>query len=147
MSEFPVPKEYELAYRNKERKEDILSDTMGVPFQKIKQFGTTEKGEMENKLILGDNLQVTKHLLKLKKEGKLKNNDGSDGFKLICIDPPFATKQEFMGRLGEQAYSDKIVEAEFLEFIRKRLLFCMSFLQTMELFTFMLTTENLITSK
>ena len=120
MSE-PIPREYEIFYRDKERKEDILSYTMGLPFQKAKQLGTTKKNEWENKLILGDNLQVTKHLLKLKKEGKLRNNDGSDGFKLICIDPPFATKQEFQGSSGEQAYSDKIIGSEFLEFLRKRL--------------------------
>ena len=117
-----VPKEYELIYGAKERKEDILSNTMGLPFQKVKQFGTTKKNEWENKLILGDNLQVTKYLLKLKKEGKLQNPDGTDGFKLICIDPPFATKQEFRGRIGEQAYSDKIIGSEFIEFLRKRLI-------------------------
>lgn len=122
MSEFSIPKEYEIVYKNKERKEDVLSDTMGVPFQKIKQFGTAERDVWENKLILGDNLQVTKHLLKMKRDGKLKNADGSDGFKLICIDPPFATKQEFRGRVGEQAYSDKVVGSEYLEFIRKRLI-------------------------
>ena len=73
-------------------------------------------------MILGDNLQVTKHLLKLKRDGKLKNINGSDGFKLIYIDPPFATKQEFQGGLGEQVYSDKIIGSEFIEFLRKRLI-------------------------
>ena len=97
MSDELIPKEYELFYKNKSRKEDVIVDTMGLPFQKVKQFGST-KTEWENKLILGDNLQVTKYLLKLKKEGKLRNKDGSDGFKLICIDPPFATKQEFRDR-------------------------------------------------
>lgn len=117
----PIPREYEIFYRDKERKEDILSDTMGLPFQKVKQFGTTKENEWENKLILGDNLQVTKYLLKLKKEGKLRNKDGSDGFKLIYIDPPFATKQEFQTNSGYLAYNDKIHGSEFIEFIRKRL--------------------------
>ncbi len=122
MSTEPIPREYEIFYRDKERKEDVLSDTMSLPFQKVKQFGASKKDEWENKLIIGDNLQVTKYLLKLKKEGKLQNPDGSDGFKLICIDPPFATKQDFHGSTGEQAYSDKIIGSEYLEFIRKRLI-------------------------
>ena len=115
-------KEYELTYSVKERREDILSDTMSLPFQKIKQFGSTKKNEWENKLILGDNLQVTKYLLKLKKEGKLQNPDGTDGFKLIYIDPPFATKQDFRSNSGQMAYSDKIVGSQFIEFLRKRLI-------------------------
>ena len=121
MSDELIPKEYELFYKDKSRKEDIIAYTMGLPFQKVKQFGST-KTEWENKLILGDNLQVTKYLLKLKKEGKLRNKDGSDGFKLICIDPPFATKQEFRDSSGTQVYSDKINGSEYIEFIRQRLI-------------------------
>lgn len=116
-----VPREYEIIYRGKERKEDILADIMGLPLQKIKQFGTVNS-KWENKLILGDNLQVTKRLLKMKKEGKLQNEDGTDGFRLIYIDPPFATRQEFSGKDKELAYNDKIVGSEFLEFLRKRLI-------------------------
>lgn len=120
MSE-PVPREYEIFYREKERKEDILSDTMGLPFQKVKQFGI-ENSEWENKLILGENLQVTKYLLKMKKNGQLKNSDGTDGFRVIYIDPPFATKQEFTGKEGAFAYNDKIIGSHFIEFLRKRLI-------------------------
>ena len=36
--------EYELIYGCKEREEDILSDTMAVPFQLVKQFGKAKKG-------------------------------------------------------------------------------------------------------
>ena len=46
-------------------------------------------------LMFGDNLQVMKHLLDLKRAGKLRNSDGTDGVRLVYIDPPFATKQEF----------------------------------------------------
>ena len=59
----------------------------------------------------------------MKKEGKLKNSDGSDGIKLVYIDPPFATKQDFRGNQGQQAYQDKVAGAEFIEFLRKRLIF------------------------
>jgi len=120
---FETEKEYELVYAGKERKEDILADTLSVPFQPIKKFGEVKKGEWHNMLIFGENLQALKHLLKLKEQGKLRNPDGRKGVKLIYIDPPFATEQEFRGSKGERAYQDKIAGAEFLEFLRKRLIF------------------------
>jgi len=41
---------------------------------------------------------------------------------LIYIDPPFATKQEFMAKNGKKAYQDKIIGALFLEWLRRRLI-------------------------
>lgn len=121
---FPTTKkEYELKYAGKERKEVILNDTMSVPFQAIKHFGKISNGEWTNMLIFGDNLQALKHLLRLKDESKLKNSDGSNGIKLVYIDPPFATKQDFKGNQEQKAYQDKIIGAKFLEFLRKRLIF------------------------
>lgn len=120
---FETEREYELTYANKERKEDILADTLSVPFQPIKKFGEAKENEWRNMLIFGDNSQALKHLLKLKEQGKLRNPDGRNGVKLIYIDPPFATEQEFRGAKGEKAYQDKIAGAEFLEFLRKRLIF------------------------
>ena len=120
---FETEREYELTYANKERKEDILADTLSVPFQPIKKFGEAKEDEWRNMLIFGDNLQALKHLLKLKEQGKLRNPDGRNGVKLIYIDPPFATEQEFRGAKDQRAYQDKIAGAEFLEFLRKRLIF------------------------
>jgi len=74
-------------------------------------------------LIFGDNLQVLKTLLQMKQEGKLKNADGTPGVRLVYIDPPFATRQEFRGSQDQKAYQDKIAGARFLEFLRKRLVF------------------------
>lgn len=128
---FPTTKkEYELKYAGKERKEKILSDTMSVPFQAIKHFGKVKEGEWVNKLIFGDNLQALKHLLKLKNEGKLKNADGTDGVRLVYIDPPFATKQDFQGNQGQKAYSDKIAGSHFIEYLRKRLILIKELLAT-----------------
>ncbi|HQG58790.1 MAG TPA: site-specific DNA-methyltransferase, partial [bacterium] len=42
--------------------------------------------------------------------------------KLIYIDPPFATKDEFQSKEGAKAYNDKKKGAEFVEFMRKRLI-------------------------
>jgi len=73
-------------------------------------------------LIFGDNLQVMKTLLEMKKAGRLCNADGTPGVRLIYIDPPFATKQEFEGSQDQKAYADKVFGAQFVEFLRKRLI-------------------------
>jgi len=121
---FENKREYELVYAGKERAEDILADTMAVPLQPVKTFQSDESSDdWTNMLIFGDNLQVLKTLLQMKHEGKLKNADGTPGVRLIYIDPPFATKQEFCGNRGQKAYQDKIAGSRFLEFLRKRLIF------------------------
>jgi len=110
----PERKEYELVYAGKDREEDILADTMAVPLQPIKTFGKNGNG-WTNKLIFGDNLQAMKSLLD--------NPEVKGRVKLIYIDPPFATKQEFRGSQDQKAYQDKIAGAKFVEFLRKRLVF------------------------
>jgi site-specific DNA-methyltransferase (adenine-specific)/adenine-specific DNA-methyltransferase len=115
--------EYELVYGIKQREEDILADTWSVPFQPVKQFGNVKKDEWHNQLIFGDNLQALKHLLNLKEQGKLKNEDGTDGVRLIYIDPPFGTGDIYDARSGAPAYSAKLQGAAFIEFLRKRLIF------------------------
>lgn len=121
---FDTKKEYELIYADKEREEDILADTMAVPLQRVKTFLNGKNGNgWTNMLIFGDNLQVLKTLLQMKEKGKLKNADGTPGVRLVYIDPPFATKQEFRGSQDQKAYQDKIAGARFLEFLRKRLVF------------------------
>ena len=42
--------------------------------------------------------------------------------KLIYIDPPFGTNSDFEGSDGQKAYSDKSKDADFIEFIRRRLI-------------------------
>jgi len=124
----PERQEYELVYASKEREEDILAETMAVPLQPIKAFGdngdpSADSGQSDwhNMLIFGDNLQAMKTLLRMKEDGNLVNADGSQGIRLVYIDPPFATKQEFRGSQDERAYQDKIAGAKFIEFLRKRL--------------------------
>lgn len=121
---FPINnKEYELNYLGKMRKEDILSDTdevNSIPFQLERTIGDAVDGEWRNLLIFGDNLQILKSLyfnqdplIMDKVKGKV---------KLIYIDPPFSLKQEFKGKKGEKAYADKVKGAEFVEFLRRRLI-------------------------
>ncbi len=66
----------------------------------------------DNKYIFGDNLFVLKSLLDTH-YGKI---------DLIYIDPPFATGRDFNSIDDHSAYSDKLIDNEFLEFIRKRLI-------------------------
>ena len=118
----PEKREYELAYHGKDRKEDIIADTLAVPLQPVRTFGRNGV-DWHNMLIFGDNLQVMKTLLELKKRGQLRNADGTDGIRLVYIDPPFSTQQDFKGTEDQKAYQDKIAGAQFVEFLRKRLVF------------------------
>ena len=116
----PERREYELIYHGKESEEKILADTMAVPFQPVSTFGQNGVA-WHNKLIFGDNMQAMKTLLQKKESGELINADGTSGVRLIYIDPPFSTRRDFKGSRDQKAYQDKIAGAEFLEFLRKRL--------------------------
>jgi len=107
-------KEYELTYAGKTREEDIIADTLAAPLQDVRTFNTDNKFKdgWVNKLIFGDNLMALKNLYE--------DSNVKGKVKLIYIDPPFATKQDFM-KDEEKAYRDKIVGAKFLEFTRKRI--------------------------
>ncbi len=118
----PEKREYELVYYGKERVEDILANTLAVPLQPVRTFGKNGDG-WHNMLVFGDNLQVMKSLLELKKTGKLCNADGTPGVRLIYIDPPFGTGDEYGSSDGEKAYSAKMKGSYFVEFMRKRLVF------------------------
>ena len=117
----PSRKEYELTYFGKESEQAIISQTFAVPLQENRRFGETTENDWLNKIIFGDNLQVLKTLVEMKHRGELKNADGTNGVRLVYIDPPFATKQDFSNK-DSKAYSDKLAGAEFLEWLRKRLI-------------------------
>ena len=80
---------------------------------KLKTLRTYGRGS-NNRLIHGDNLGIMKSLLDSGLCGKI---------DLIYIDPPFGTGQEFIGFDETKNYSDKIMDADFLEFLRQRLVF------------------------
>lgn len=92
-----------------------------APLQFIRSFANGKNGNWKNLIVQGDNLQFLKTcymnqdpLIKDEIKGKI---------KLIYIDPPFATKSDFIGKDGETSYSDKIERAEFIESLRERLIF------------------------
>ncbi len=108
-----------LSYENKNSEEEILSRNLSVEL-------SGEWNDANNKLIQGDNLYVLKTLLdKYPLKSKI---------DLVYIDPPFATKKNFT--VGEErtstisnslsdklAYSDSLIGADFLEFLRIRLIY------------------------
>lgn len=108
-----------LTYEGKKTEKDILENTEKAVLKSVSGAGA------KNKLIQGDNLAVLKTLLE---DYKLAGKVG-----LIYIDPPFATNGHF--KISEDrastisksngdaiAYSDILVGAEFLEFLREILI-------------------------
>ena len=121
-SEFiEATKDYKLVYKGKARKEDIVAGTPVAPFQKVRSSNSDNPfdDDWRNMLIFGDNLLALKTLYDDQRgENKYKTKNR---IKLIYIDPPFATKQDFM-KDREKAYRDKVIGAQFIEFLRKRLI-------------------------
>lgn len=125
---FPtVQKEYELAYAGKMRKEDILANedwVFPVPLQVEKIFNGDEYEAFEdgwrNMIVFGDNLQFLKTIYENKDE--LIKDKVKGKVKLVYIDPPFATTDEFKNKDWAKAYNDKKKGAEFIEFLRRRLI-------------------------
>lgn len=107
-----------IAYDNKQTEKDIIS---GNSKAKLKIISGKEA---KNKLIHSDNLSALKTLL----------DDYAGKVDLVYIDPPFATNGHFKisddrantisSSNGDAiAYSDTLIGADFLEFLRERLIF------------------------
>lgn len=114
-------KDYRLVYKGKAQKKNIIAQTPAAPFQLMRSFNTDNpfEDDWRNMLIFGDNLLALKTLYEDQRgDNKYKTKNK---IKLIYIDPPFATKQDFM-KDREKAYRDKIIGAQFIEFLRKRLI-------------------------
>jgi len=116
-----LTKVYQLVYEGKMRREDVIAETLEAPLQEVRTFNTENAfpDGWRNMLIFGDNLMALKAIYE--------DQRGPDKYgtrnriKLIYIDPPFATKQDFM-KDREKAYRDKVIGAQFIEFLRKRLI-------------------------
>jgi len=115
-----IGKEYRLVYDGKLKREEVLARTPAAPWQLVRSF-CAERPHADgwrNLLVWGDNLLALRELLN--------DQQGPDCFgtkgkiKLIYIDPPFATRQDFM-KDKEKAYRDKVLGAQFIEFLRRRL--------------------------
>jgi site-specific DNA-methyltransferase (adenine-specific)/adenine-specific DNA-methyltransferase len=98
-----------------------MARTPALPFQLTRSFGSLGPDTWHNLLISGDNLPVLRRLIDMKAEGQLLNADGAKGVRLIYIDPPFASDDDYETKAGKIAYADKIKGAVFIEGLRKRL--------------------------
>ncbi len=117
----------ELVYRGKTPVEEVLSETPGVRLKKVRAYPESLAGlAWANMLISGDNLGTLKTLLNMKEKGAFEDPSdaaGGAGVRLVYIDPPFSTRLTFKGKTKKTAYTDTLVGAEFVEFLRKRLIF------------------------
>jgi len=112
----------ELVYKKKRSVRDILRQVKPAKLDTI----CTQGIDPSNKLIKGDNVQVMQALLQ---------DYGMGGkIDLVYIDPPFSTNNVFKHNVARTstispsnsdavAYSDTLKGAEFLEFLRERLVF------------------------
>jgi adenine-specific DNA-methyltransferase len=102
----------------------ITQDVKSLFFEHIGTFGESRLDGWTNKLILGDNLLALELLLQ--------DPTISSRVRLIYIDPPYSTNQEF--RIGTErtatvssshedrlAYRDKLLGADYLKFLHDRL--------------------------
>lgn len=97
-----------LEYENKSDIKETLYSSQNSRIEKVEINHAKEY----NKFIFGDNLLVLKQIL----------NDIINKVDLIYIDPPFGTGQEFSNMDRDLAYSDNLVNHQFLDFLRKRLI-------------------------
>ncbi len=97
-----------LEYAHKSEEEQVLASTLHGELISIGTVPDT----IEKQFIFGDNYLVLHKLLETHR-GKI---------DLIYIDPPFGTGQDFNTIDEDTAYSDQLVNSEFLDFLRKRLI-------------------------
>ncbi|HEC82628.1 MAG TPA: site-specific DNA-methyltransferase [Thermoplasmatales archaeon] len=115
-----------IEYNGKKSERAILNKPIkGYVLKEIKSYGNSRLDGWKNMLIFGDNFIALKLLLK--------NPQIKGKVRLIYIDPPFSTNQVFkagnnriatISRSEDDliAYKDTLSGAEYLEFLRERLI-------------------------
>lgn len=122
LTKFKIPT---IEYAGKRPEGVILASAsilgQAAPLQVIRKFGEPNEDGWQNMIVQGDNLQFLKTcylnqdpLIKDKVKGKV---------KLIYIDPPFGTGDEYEGNDGEMSYSAKIAGSEYIESLREGFIF------------------------
>ncbi len=99
----------DLAYPGKLSRQEILSEPSASAFE------VAHKTASINRLYCGENLAALKLLVR---------DDTIQGkVALVYIDPPFATRGIFLSRKQKMAYDDNLCGADYVENLRKRLVF------------------------
>lgn len=108
----------QLVYDGKRATSDIVA-TQPAKLMLMRQPSSASdpcdpKRETGNRLYYGDNLSVLAALMQdVEVRGKV---------RLIYIDPPYATQSVFQSRSQVDAYSDLLIGAHYIEFVRERLI-------------------------
>src|SRR4030042_1582708 len=97
-----------LSYSGKIPEDTIISTLPSVIVSRWKHPFTNR-----NRLYFGDNLGILAALLL--------DSEVKGQVRLIYIDPPFSTQSTFYSRKQLHAYEDVLTGAEYVEFLRKRL--------------------------
>ena len=102
-----------LSYEGKQSETEILK-TSPVQTSEIWRSIPDAETAAQNRLYYEDNLLILASLI----------NDSSIAGKirLVYIDPPFATKSVFQSRSQDNAYCDLLSGAQYLEFLRQRII-------------------------
>jgi len=98
--------DFQITYANKATVSEILAGDRSRTFDYLPKTS-------EGRLYYGDNLPLLRTLLD--------DREVCGKVDLVYIDPPFATGCDFESRNQTHAYSDNLMGASYIEFIRKRL--------------------------
>ncbi|HMH20787.1 MAG TPA: site-specific DNA-methyltransferase [Puia sp.] len=105
---------YTLDYTGKVPLEAILKAECSIEYKLLLRQNISLEENIGNYIFYGDNLDVMRHLLdKMDLKGKI---------ALIYIDPPYGTNSIFQSRENTESYKDDLIGANYLEFLRQRLI-------------------------
>ena len=103
---------YHIEYDGKESIESILNKKVKTVYKKKEEVSVPSSNDIKGTFYLGDNLASLHYLLE---------KYGSEILDAVYIDPPYAKQAMFATKKQAKAYDDNLSGAEYLEFIRKRL--------------------------
>lgn len=106
--------DYELTYSGKVKPNEFLDHQKQSCEEIIFGINNVTSASWKNLLYWGDNLNALTNLMY--------NEDFKGKVQLVYIDPPFSTGSIFQSRSLDHAYTDKLHDSEYIEYIRQRLL-------------------------
>ncbi len=121
-----MSKNINLSYTNKKDIKEILNEYTEKKLKLIETFGQERLDGWKNILIYGNNIDALRLLLQ--------NIEIKEKISLVYIDPPFSTNGDFKigtdrtstvsySKKDKNAYEDKLVGSDYIEFLRERLIF------------------------
>lgn len=110
----PHSNSYEITYTGKSLYQDIIGKTSPSKIKLTKIYQGSQGNNYSNSLYYGDNFGILKNLLLDEK--------ANNKVKLVYIDPPYSTNQKFKNKSEAHAYDDLLTGANYIEFIRERLI-------------------------